>query len=289
MINTFRHATLAAIALTAITMLGACGGKTDGGDDSDSIQAAAAENADIPMVQIQRTKDKGYNKTYNVADIDDSATEYKTAVKRENCFFVISKKEYRLYVYEAANGDTALVAHYPVCYAKNTGDKTGDGDCCTPESNGGKPFVISQIADAETWCHDFGWGEILAYGKYFMRLRLEGSQVPDNRSIGIHGSTNNAESVPGRDSEGCIRLRDADLIRLHDLYAREGTNVYVKGYKQAKLPYELKAEKALGEKYKAPKPGNPVTKAGNAAPAKATPAPAAAADDAVPGPKGKIQ
>ena len=34
--------------------------------------------------------------------------------------------------------------------------------------------------------------------------------------IGIHGSTNNESSVPGRGSEGCIRLRDDDLIQLKE-------------------------------------------------------------------------
>ncbi len=285
----------AALCLVMAGIMGACSGKSSDGEASseDSLQTALEGDGDIPMAELSVTKDKGYKKTYNVADIDDSAAEYNTKANKKNCFFVVSKKEYRIYVYEAAKGDTLLVAHYPVCYAKNTGDKTGDGDCCTPESNGSTPFTISEIKDAETWCHDFGWGDIRAYGKYFMRLKLTGSQVPDNRSIGIHGSTGNVESVPGRDSEGCIRLRDADLVRLHDLYAHEGMNVYVKGYKQGKLPYELKAEKALGDKYKTPKPGNPVLQ--NQGKKSAEPASDGAdikeikVDETVEGPQGKIK
>ena len=55
-------------------------------------------------------------------------------------------------------------------------------------------------------------------------MRLE---TPGFKGIGIHGSTNNEASVPGRDSEGCIRLRDSDLIVLHDRYAQVGTPVVI--------------------------------------------------------------
>lgn len=291
----FRNNSLALFAVLAAVLsmsLSSCGGK-DAADkagedsltvDSQEILAAALRGeADIPMATVEVVKDGGFRKVYNVADINDTAAEYKTAVDKGQCFFVVSKKEYRLYVYEACGVDTLLVAHYPVCYAKNAGDKKGDGDNSTPESKDGTPFTISQIVDASTWCHDFGWGNFPAYGHYFMRLLLTGSQVPENHSIGIHGSTNNVESVPGRDSEGCIRLRDADIIRLHDLYAQVGTKVYVKGLKKTKLPFEVKAAAALGEKYKAPTSGNPLA-------AKATPADAdtPGADGNLGEPQGKI-
>lgn len=286
---------LAGLAVGICASLSSCSGKSAGdGADVDSLESSPAEvlaaalegDGDIPMVKFTVEKDGGYQKEYNVADIDDKAVEYKTTVDKTRCFFVVSKKEYRLYVYEACGEDTVLVAHYPVCYAKNAEDKTGEGDCKTPESKEGTPFTISQIVDASIWCHDFGWGNIPAYGHYFMRLLLTGSQVPGNRSIGIHGSTNNAESVPGRDSEGCIRLRDADIVRLHDLYAQVGTNVYVKSIKQTKYPYETKAEKALGEQYRAPKPGNPLAKR---QPQSSAAVPAADnAGEKVEGPQGRI-
>ncbi|MBQ1582906.1 MAG: L,D-transpeptidase [Prevotella sp.] len=46
-------------------------------------------------------------------------------------------------------------------------------------------------------------------------------------AIGIHGSTNNESSVPGRGSEGCIRLRDDDLIQLKENYAFVGMKVVI--------------------------------------------------------------
>ena len=158
---------------------------------------------------------------------------YKRDVVKQNCFFVVSKKEFILSVYEVVKQDTVFVATFPICYGKNPGNKTKTGDGCTPECSYQKPFYISEIKDSHAWRHDFGdgRGNILAYGHWFMRLDLSRSDchpnVRSNRSIGIHGSTNNASSVPGRGSEGCIRLRDKDLLVLHDLYAIVGTKVIV--------------------------------------------------------------
>ncbi len=225
-----------------------CGGDAN---DSDSVKASNAfdPNADIPMKLVTVG-----NKTYNVADIDDNMMIYKNAVNRNNTFIVISKKEYRLYVYEVVDNDTILAAHFPICYAKYPEPKTESGDMRTPECTMDNPFTISQIQDASSWCHDFGdgRGELLSYGHWFMRL-----VTPGFTGVGIHGSTNNVESVPGRDSEGCIRLRDTDLLQLHDMYAQEGMKVIVKGINEGKLPFEVKAQQALGGSYMAPKPGNP--------------------------------
>ena len=74
----------------------------------------------------------------------------------------------------------------------------------------------------------------LAYGNWFLRLK-----TPFN-GIGIHGSTNNENTVPGRASEGCIRLLDQDIITLKEKYARVGMNVIVKGEEQGLLPFEEK-------------------------------------------------
>jgi lipoprotein-anchoring transpeptidase ErfK/SrfK len=51
--------------------------------------------------------------------------------------------------------------------------------------------------------------------------------TPGFKGIGIHGSTNNESSVPGRGSEGCIRLRDDDLIQLKEKYAFVGMRVVI--------------------------------------------------------------
>ena len=220
----------------------------------ENIQASSTPgtDAEIPMKEITVG-----SKTYNVADISDESHIYKRDVDRSRCLVVISKREFRLYVYECGQ-DTVLAASFPVCYAKNPGPKTREGDMSTPENSDlSNPFTISEIKSASDWCHDFGDGRgmIKAYGDWFVRLQLTGD-LASNRSIGIHGSTNNEASVPGRDSEGCIRLRDADIIQFHDLYAQVGQKVLIKGVGEHKLPFEVKAEKALGGQYAAPKSGN---------------------------------
>ena len=106
-------------------------------------------------------------------------------------------------------GDTLLMAKFPACLSKNKGQKQRRGDMRTPECTQAKPFYIDAIKDASAWYHDFkdGRGSIKAYGAWFLRL-----VTPGHKGIGIHGSTNNESSVPGRASEGCIRLRDPDII-----------------------------------------------------------------------------
>ena len=216
---------------------------------SCALTAMAQGNGDFGMRKV-----KAGSKTYLVYDAADSMQVYKDPqqVPKANCFFVISKKEYRLYVYERVGKDTLLVAHYPICYAKNPENKERVGDMKTPECDLKKPFSISQVVDASSWKHDFkdGRGNIPAYGNWFLRL-----VTPGHKGIGIHGSTNNSASIPGRDSEGCIRLRDNDIKHLKQHYAKVGTPVVVKSIKQGKYPFEVKAEQALGKKYVAQRKG----------------------------------
>ncbi len=170
----------------------------------------------------------------------DIARHYNSSVNvsKEKMFIVISKKDLRLYVYGATGKDTLLLAKYPVCLSKNKGQKERRGDMKTPSSPAGEPFSITMIQDASTWKHDFkdGRGSIKAYGKWFLRLK-----TPGHSGIGIHGSTNNESSVPGRASEGCIRLRDNDIIDLKTRYASVGMKVTILDEGEDNLPYEKRA------------------------------------------------
>lgn len=154
----------------------------------------------------------------------DTATFYSEVVNKKSCFILISKPEYRLYVCEVVEGDTIKRVHYPVCVGMNKGQKQKKGDMKTPECTAENPFIITEIVDASKWTHDFGdgRGSILSYGHWFMRLK-----TPGFSGIGIHGSINNESSVPGRGSEGCIRLRDDDLIQLKENYAFVGMQVVI--------------------------------------------------------------
>ncbi len=171
-------------------------------------------------------------------DKDESISRPELMKRRENCFIVMSKKDYYLYVYEAQGNDTVMLARYDCCFGLKKGNKERKGDMKTPNSTMGNPFKISQLADAASWHHDFGdgRGNIKAYGDYFLRL-----VTPGHSGIGIHGSTNNEESVPGRASEGCIRLRDADIINLRKNYAFIGMKVVIKSEKADDLPFEIHA------------------------------------------------
>ncbi len=114
-----------------------------------------------------------------------------------------------------------------------------DRACKTPESFPGEPFYMSEIKDASSWRHDFGdgRGSIFSYGHWFMRLN-----TPGFTGIGIHGSTNNRESIKlGRGSEGCVRLLDEDIIHLHDNYAVCGTKVTILPEDHAPLGFESRA------------------------------------------------
>jgi len=195
-----------------------CGGNKDDKKDASqaAVPAANSEAAAPPQLKISDN-----------ADYD-----------KESPFIVISKKDLTLTVYARSNGggDTIAIASFPVCMGKNKGNKEKGGDMKTPESPAGEPFSITMIQDASTWTHDFGdgRGSILAYGNWFLRLK-----TPFN-GIGIHGSTNNENSVPGRASEGCIRLLDKDIITLKEKYARVGMPVIIKGEEQGLLPFEEK-------------------------------------------------
>ncbi|MCF0202179.1 MAG: L,D-transpeptidase [Bacteroidaceae bacterium] len=209
---------------------------------------------------------------------------------KKNLFVVISKQDRypSLRVYAKSGADTLIVAEYPVCLSKLKGQKQKKGDMKTPESWPGKPFTISQIQDASTWRHDFhdGRGNQLAYGHWFLRL-----VTPGHSGIGIHGSTGNEWSIPGsqmqkpsadrtvgRDSEGCIRLNDLDIIHFKENYAYIGMPITIKPEGMDLLPFEQKALAAAegeGAQRNNPKPAAPVAvqTPAAAAPSSMTPAP----------------
>ena len=194
--------------------LSSCGNKEDNNGGKPSTEQAAQEQAAPHIV-----------------------THADAQYEPNSSFIVISKKDLTLTVYARSGKDTVALASYPVCMVKNKGNKESGGDMRTPESPAGQPFTISKIQDASTWTHDFGdgRGSILAYGNWFLRLN-----TPGHTGIGIHGSTNNENTVPGRASEGCIRLLDKDIIQLKENYARIDMPVIIKGEEEGLLPFETR-------------------------------------------------
>lgn len=218
-----------------LSCLVSCGGQ-------NNSKAAEAQEQDAPVAEavaeeVPQVKDFFF-------ELNSEGLPLKRvlgpAANRSNCFIVISKVHpEHLNVYEVVGADTLLRASYPACIARNKGQKQVRGDNKTPESYPGEPFYISQIQDASDWHHDFGdgRGSLLAYGHWFMRLN-----TPGFSGIGIHGSTNNRESLKvGRGSEGCIRLLDEDIIHLHDNYAFKGMKVTILPEDHGPLSFERKA------------------------------------------------
>lgn len=140
---------------------------------------------------------------------------WATAVCAQNRI-VVSKKQLRLTV---LNAQSDTLRCYRCAVGTNKGNKQAVGDLRTPEGT----FTVGSIEDSSKWKHDFNDGAGLrpyAYGPYFVRLKM-----PVWRSIGIHG-TCFPESIGTRSSEGCIRLRNEDLIDLIQ-FIRVGTEVRI--------------------------------------------------------------
>lgn len=121
---------------------------------------------------------------------------------------LIDKQHLQLYVIEQRENLCDTLFTTPIGCGKNLGQKQEEGDLRTPEG----VFYISQICNSSQWTHNFnnGKGNVKsAYGPYFFRLN-----VPGNNSIGIHG-TRFPESIGTRCSEGCVRVRNEELVRLY--------------------------------------------------------------------------
>ncbi len=129
---------------------------------------------------------------------------------------LISKQEMRLSLYNYKGEE---ICKFPMACGLNYGNKMEQGDMKTPEG----VFRVSEIQKSGNWAHDFkdGNGEIIgAFGPYFIRLN-----VPGHEGIGIHG-THNPDSMEKRATEGCIRLKNEDLLKIVPLI-RHGTVVII--------------------------------------------------------------
>jgi len=232
------------ILIAATLFLASCGEKqpADGANaDAPALDdTEAAVDAPLPFSsdKVSERVVIDFGKRTVRTQPDKTISQPELVKQREKCFILMSKKDYYLYVYEDQGTDTVLIARYDVCYSLHKGQKERSGDMRTPHCTMQDPFHITQIQDAAGWNHDFGdgRGSIPSYGAYFLRLH-----TPGLSGIGIHGSTNNEQSVPGRASEGCIRLRDKDIIDLQRNYAFQGMNVVIKDETQDDLPFERRA------------------------------------------------
>lgn len=236
-----------------------CGNKTDGKSEGDTASVsyidaegqAQSHNSASTVEGLPYSGDAirehvvlDYGNRTVRTDADKSFSFPDKMKNKKSCFIVMSKKDYYLYVYEPQGTDTVLLARYDCAFSMKKGQKEQSGDMRTPHCTLQAPFSIQEIVPAHSWMHDFGdgRGSIRSYGDYFLRLF-----TPGHKGIGIHGSTNNRESVPGRASEGCIRLKDEDINDLRNRYAFVGMKVIIKSEDTDDYPFEVRAMTRLGE------------------------------------------
>ena len=108
----------------------------------------------------------------------------------------------------SSGADTLM--RYPVATGENAGRKRKAGDCKTPEG----VFKVTWVQNTRGVMYDYhdGVGPVEAYGPYFIHL-----ETPGFKAIGIHGTCPERDGRIGtRDSKGCIRLHNEDLLKLLD-------------------------------------------------------------------------
>ncbi|MDD2229906.1 MAG: L,D-transpeptidase [Candidatus Cloacimonetes bacterium] len=141
----------------------------------------------------------------------DPARTKQARMVEKGDYLLIEKSRHLLHHYR----DGVLQASYTVALGKNPGDKSKEGDNATPEGH----FEVNFIKDSSDWTHDFGDGKGAikgAYGPFFIALYTgaKGTFSANTwRGIGIHG-THNPASIGTNASEGCIRLHNAELLKL---------------------------------------------------------------------------
>lgn len=162
----------------------------------------------------QDTENAEDSMTVKNADINDTfKIDYLLLAEneKEKNKIIIRKKNVTLTLFH----DTVKVKEYTVALGKNPEDKNRSGDNATPLGK----FYIIKIEDSSYWTHDFkdGKGEIKgAYGQYFMRLKTGKNETLSKKEwkgIGIHG-THDENSIGTNASEGCIRMKNEELIDL---------------------------------------------------------------------------
>ena len=180
---------------------------------------AWTEDFDIPDEETA-------NEIKNTPDtVRGAPSEIRNAINEKNAagenkksayLILVSKQELNLSVYDFDGNE---MYKFPIACSAFYGDKKVKGDHKTPEGL----FPITEKLYSAYITHDFkdGNGEIPgAYGPYFLRLG-----VPGYIDIGIHG-THDPASMGKRVTEGCIRLRNENILHIVPL-VRIGTTVII--------------------------------------------------------------
>ena len=199
-------ATVLFLVMTAVALSGCL---LDSGEASNGKAAIAKQEA--KTVEAPKAEEKQEVKQPTLAE----------KYKMDAAFILIKKSDFKLYAVDAKGN---IVAAYGCALGLNPGQKEKSGDMKTPDG----VFPIDEILDSSYWTHDFndGKGEISgAYGPWF--ISLDTTELSGGRwsGIGIHG-THAPKSIGTRASEGCVRLNNADIVKLKQ-FARVGMKVVI--------------------------------------------------------------
>ena len=135
----------------------------------------------------------------------------------EGCSILVDKGEFTLTVLDRSGN---VLMTYPVAIGENPGDKRKSGDCKTPEGT----FYVTWVQNTRGVLYDYhdGKGLVEAYGPWFIHL-----ETPGFLSIGIHGTCPERDDRIGtRDTKGCVRLHNEDLLKILP-YVSKGTKVVI--------------------------------------------------------------
>ena len=199
-------ATVLFLVMTAVALSGCLFDSSEAAKGKAAIAKQEAQTVDAPKAE-EKQEEK----------LPTLAEQYKMNAD----FILIKKSEFKLYAVDAKGN---IVAAYGCALGLNPGQKEKSGDMKTPDG----VFPIDEILDASYWTHAFndGKGEIPgAYGPWF--ISLDTTELSGGRwsGIGIHG-THAPESIGTRASEGCVRLNNADIVKLKQ-FARVGMKVVI--------------------------------------------------------------
>lgn len=139
--------------LLSLAALVACGGEKPKSDEVSSVDAngnaveagseeAVAEGLPFSGEDIKEHVVLDFGNRAIRTDADATISHPELLKNKQNCFIVMSKKDYYLYVYEAQGADTVMVARYDCAFGLKKGNKTGQGDMRTPHCTIDRKSVV---------------------------------------------------------------------------------------------------------------------------------------------------
>jgi murein L,D-transpeptidase YafK len=130
---------------------------------------------------------------------------------------IVDKSQQRLFVWKIKDGEPSLVESYACATGENEGDKWARGDMKTPEG----VYFFCSVIDGRTLPPKYGlWAFTTDYPNFVDRRRGKNGD-----GIWLHGRDKPLGPKP--DSNGCVALENADLIRVSRFIRLQSTPLIV--------------------------------------------------------------